>query len=386
MFDVRIIGMNYVTNLKKEDLSGDRIGVFFGTFAPLHVGHQAEIYKAAALNDGVLVVTSGYTGDRGEKIGLPLRKRFRYLRQAFADEWQIKVDYLNEDHMPKMPNGWDVWLAKLIAIVKRNILNKDAKIIFYTGEQDYKDEIEKRLGDDPQYSVSLMDRTILNISATKIRQDPLKYWDFINRVFRRHFVQKVVVMGGANSGKSTLIRRLARSANSPFSNDFAEIYQEASNVADSEMDIKDYLNIIQGQYQANSTEINSPANNGLAIFNGDAISLQAYSNLLLDEGEREQLKHLYNTTISAEEIDLILVIPPFSDQRRTIIRATGEAVDPIRYHRELLRLINQYGFTDKLVVLDAKNQPNDPAGYYARYLQALDAIQAYTGFDIEHRR
>ncbi|MFT9266783.1 AAA family ATPase [Oenococcus sp.] len=378
--------MNYVTNLKKEDLSGDRIGVFFGTFAPLHVGHQAEIYKAAALNDGVLVVTSGYTGDRGEKIGLPLRKRFRYLRQAFADEWQIKVDYLNEDNMPKMPNGWDAWLAKLIAIVKRNILNKDAKIIFYTGEQDYKDEIEKRLGDDPQYSVSLMDRTILNISATKIRQDPLKYWDFINRVFRRHFVQKVVVMGGANSGKSTLIRRLARSANSPFSNDFAEIYQEASNVADSEMDIKDYLNIIQGQYQANSTEINSPANNGLAIFNGDAISLQAYSNLLLNEDEREQLEHLYNTTISAEEIDLILVIPPFSDQRRTIIRATGEAVDPIRYHRELLRLINQYGFTDKLVVLDAQNQPNDPAGYYARYLQALDAIQAYTGFDIEHRR
>ncbi|EHN59632.1 AAA family ATPase [Oenococcus kitaharae] len=378
--------MNYVTNLKKEDLAGDRIGVFFGTFAPLHVGHQAEIYKAAALNDGVLVVTSGYTGDRGEKIGLPLRKRFRYLRQAFADEWQIKVDYLDEDNMPKMPNGWDVWLAKLIAIVKRNIVNKDAKIIFYTGEQDYKDEIEKRLGDDPQYSVSLMDRTILNISATKIRQDPLKYWDFINRVFRRHFVQKVVVMGGANSGKSTLIRRLARSANSPFSDDFAEIYQEASNVADSEMDIKDYLNIIQGQYQANSTEINSPANNGLAIFNGDAISLQAYSNLLLNEDEREQLEHLYNTTISAEEIDLILVIPPFSDQRRTIIRATGAAVDPIKYHRELLRLINQYGFADKLVVLDAKNQPNDPAGYYARYLQALDAIQAYTGFDIEHRR
>ncbi|WP_080486626.1 AAA family ATPase [Oenococcus oeni] len=384
--NVNIFVMNYVTNLTKENLAGERIGVFFGTFAPLHVGHQAEIYKAAALNDGVLVVTSGYTGDRGEQIGLPLRKRFRYLRQAFADEWQIKVDYLNEDGIPKMPDDWDVWLDKLLGIIKRNIVNKNAKITFYTGEPDYKKEIEKRLGDNPQFRVSLMDRTILNISATKIRKEPLKYWDYINRVFRRHFVQKVVVMGSSNSGKSTLIRRLARSANSPFSDDFAAIYQEESNVADSEMDIKDYSNIIQGQYQANSLEINSPANNGLAIFNGDAISLQAYSNLLLNQDERLQLKHLYNTIISAEEFDLILVIPPFSDPRRKVIRFTGAAIDPVAYYQELIRLIDFYGFSDKMVVLNAKNQTDDPAGYYARYLQALDAIEKYTSFDIEHHR
>lgn len=377
--------MDLVTNLNKENLSGDRIGVFFGTFAPLHVGHQAEIYKAAALNDGVLVVTSGYSGDRGDKIGLPLGQRFRYLRQAFADEWQIKVDYLNEDDVPKMPEGWDVWLERLISIIKKNIKNPDAKITFYTGEQDYKDELEKRLSDNnSQFSVSLMDRTILNISATKIRNNPLKYWDYINRVFRRHFVQKVVVMGSSNSGKSTLIRRLARSANSPFSSDFAAVYQEKANVDDSEMDIKDYANMIQGQYAANSAEINSPANNGLAIFNGDAISLQAYSNLLLKDSERKQLEYLYSTTIKAEEIDLILLIPPFKDPKRRIVRPTGAAIDPDSYYSELLRLIKHYGFSSRLVVLDAKNQPNDPAGYYARFLQALDAIEEHTDFDIEH--
>ena len=49
-----------------------RLGVYFGTFAPFHKGHQQQIYKCAALNDQVLLVVSGYTHDRGDKIGLPL--------------------------------------------------------------------------------------------------------------------------------------------------------------------------------------------------------------------------------------------------------------------------------------------------------------------------
>lgn len=67
-------------------IRGSKVGIYFGTFAPLHSGHQQEIYKAAALNDGVVVIVSGYTGDRGDNIDLGLQKRFRYLREAFADE------------------------------------------------------------------------------------------------------------------------------------------------------------------------------------------------------------------------------------------------------------------------------------------------------------
>jgi nicotinamide mononucleotide adenylyltransferase len=69
----------FAGNLFKDDLEGEKIGVFFGTLAPMHVGHQAEIYKAAALNDGVVVIASGYTGDRGDQMGLSVEKRFRHL-------------------------------------------------------------------------------------------------------------------------------------------------------------------------------------------------------------------------------------------------------------------------------------------------------------------
>lgn len=376
----------FAGNLYKDDLEGNNIGVFFGTLAPMHVGHQAEIYKAAALNDGVVVIASGYTGDRGDQMGLPVEKRFRYLREAFSDESDIKIDYINEDNMPQMPDGWDEWTRTLVATVKRNIVNQDAKITFYTGEPDYKVELEKRLPQTGQFKVSLMDRTVLKISATEIRKDPIANWDYINRVFRRHFTKKVTVMGSASTGKSTLVRRLARTSNSPFSEEYAREYQERSNVSDDELIVKDYIRLIQGQYDANSREINSPANNGLTIFDTDAMVTKVYADMWLDEADRAQLQPLFDNTISEEQIDLILVIPPVTPYVDDGFRNMSTADEASRwaFHHALMCVIDEYGFMDKVVLLDAKGDSDDPYGYYARYLQALDAIQERTGCNIKH--
>ena len=375
-------------NLFTDDLQGDKIGVFFGTLAPMHVGHQAEIYKAAALNDGVVVIASGYTNDRGYQIGLSVEKRFRYLREAFSDETDIKVDYINEDNIPMMPDGWDEWTRIIVETVKRNIVNKDATITFYTGEKDYKNQLETRLPKNGQFKVSLMDRTVLKISATDIRKDPIGNWDYINRVFRRHFAKKVTVMGSASTGKSTLVRRLARTSNSPFSEEYAREYQEKSNVSDEELVVKDYIRLIQGQYDANSREINSPANNGLTIFDTDAMVTKVYADMWLNDVDNAQLKPLFDNTIGEELIDLILLIPPVTPYVDDGFRnmTTSDNDSRWAFHRHLLEVIEEYGFTDKLVILDAKGDSDDPYGYYARYLQALDAIQTRTGFNIKHKK
>ncbi|CAH1854262.1 AAA family ATPase [Convivina praedatoris] len=365
------------SNLVKDNLTGSRIGVFFGTLAPMHIGHQAEIYKAAALNDGVVVIVSGYTGDRGDKIGLPVEKRFRYVREAFNDEPSIKVDYINEDHIPVMPGGWTEWTRLLTETIQRNIVNPDAQVTLYTGEPEYQAKLQELLPNNGRFQVSLMDRTILRVSATAIRKDPMVNWDYINRVFRRHFAHKITIMGAPNTGKSTLVRRLARTSNSPFSDEYARHYQEESNVCNDELILKDYIRIIQGQYDANSNEINSPANNGLTFFDTDAMVTMAEAHIFLPATDNEQLKALFDNTIKEEEIDLILVIPPFEQ----------EGVDNVlqkRFHQELLKIIEQYGFSDKLVILDRPGNREDRYGYYARYLQALDAIQDRLGINLKH--
>ena len=60
--------------MKRKQLSGKRIGIVFGTFAPMHVGHVDLITKAKRANDNVLVIVSGSNTqeDRGTRAGLSL--------------------------------------------------------------------------------------------------------------------------------------------------------------------------------------------------------------------------------------------------------------------------------------------------------------------------
>jgi nicotinamide riboside kinase len=57
-----------------------------------------------------------------------------------------------------------------------------------------------------------------------------------------------------------------------------------------------------------------------------------------------------------------------------------------KFHQELLSVLSEYKRMDQVVILDARGNKEDRFGYYARYLQALDAIQERTGFDIKHER
>jgi len=45
--------------MKRKHLSGKSIGIVFGTFAPMHVGHVDLITKEKRSNDNVLVIVSG---------------------------------------------------------------------------------------------------------------------------------------------------------------------------------------------------------------------------------------------------------------------------------------------------------------------------------------
>ena len=233
------------------------VGIVFGTFAPLHRGHVDLIQRTKKQFDKVVVVVSGYKDDRGDKIGLKLNKRFRYVREAFAGDEVISVTSLDETLIPRYPDGWEPWLKKLQDSVDWNENKYD--YTFVISESEYKVELERR-----GYKVLFGERT-LGISATMIRENPDKYWRYISAPFRRHFTKKVLIIGSASNGKTTLATDLGRFYDAPVSLEYAREYQVKYNVKDDELIQTDFHYLLLNQYQQTGNIIDSKENRGLVI-------------------------------------------------------------------------------------------------------------------------
>lgn len=377
-------------------LKGNRIGIVFGTFAPMHLGHYQAIIRAKRENDGVVVVVSGYEGDRGDEIGLSLNKRFRYARELFKDDNEVYVTYVNEDGIPRYPDGWSRWMELMEEAVLNSIHDihsYDGKEFnWYVGEQEYVDEIDERT--DIYHYTTLLDRDLLPISGALIRSNPLKYWNYITRPFRRHFSTNVLITGTASGGKSTLVKDLARSFGAPFSEEYARLYEEESGITDEELVANDFQYFTTGQFDMNRKIIQSPSNNGLFLSDTDVILTELYSELYLTGTEHHRLRPSYQMLAEKQKWDLIIIIPPVTDYVDDGFRDMNHSDEKLRWkmHNRLIALYEGYGFGDKIHVLSNESKytdSQDPKGFYSRYTEARDVINQYTkkqyGIDLDVR-
>ena len=344
--------------VQRKKLMTKDLAVVFGTFAPMHIGHLSMILRAKKKHDGVVVVTSGYDGDRGEDVDLPLHKRFRYVRELFTDDDFVNVGKLDETKMPRYPDGWQPWLAELTNVIQEAISYdvSEANITIYCGESEYKDTINKL---QPEWSVELIDRTkIVDVSATAIRNNPVQYFKYITRPFKKHFTKKVLLAGPASTGKTTLATDLGKLFNAPVSLEYAREYQDKYNVADDELDIKDYMYLLTGQYEQTSNLIDGNSNNGLIIADTNSIVTVAYIDYYLKDmistKDYEMLHKMYLQILHKERWDLILVTTPnadyIDDGFRDMTMQDEDIRQPLTEH--LLKLFKEAGLQDKVRLLD----------------------------------
>lgn len=276
----------------QKPLSGMRIGVVFGTFAPMHQGHLEVIFRAKKECDGVIVVCCGNnTNDKGSVINLPLTKRYQYAREFFKDDDLVAVYAVHDpgENVYSLEN-WGPWMRAFKNDVWSVAVKEQfATAVWYVGEPVYAKDLES-LG----HEVVLLDRSKNPISATKIRQKPLTYWDKIVPTFRRHFSHNILIIGTASEGKTHLTRDLAKYFGTSWAHEWPRDYMEHYQILDPDLTATDFAMFLAGQYQHTQEQIDSPANRGVFFCDSDAMVTDMYASVYAKDPECSMTKEEYN--------------------------------------------------------------------------------------------
>ncbi len=354
----------------QKNLNGTKVGVVFGTFAPMHQGHLDVIMRAKKECDGgCMVIVDGKDGDRGGKE-MPLKLRYRYVREFFADDDLVAVYPINETELEiePYPNGWDKFIAEVERIYS---LGAIGNAVFYVSEDEYYEHL-RELG----YDAVKMDRTLNAISATMIRENPIKHWDKIAFPFRRVFSTNILICGTASEGKTTLTKDLGKYFNAPYSHEYARDYMRESYVSEWELNGADYLAFLDGQYQMNKKLINSRSNNGVFFADSDSMTTKMYAEyyhkdpkLDLTEEEFREIAVAADAITKKCRWDRIYVLAPkgvFVDDHTRYMEFSGMDARTELFDI-LCNNIKASGNWDKVTILDG--------GYYNNFKKIVDDIK-----------
>ena len=362
----------------QKPLSGKSVGVVFGSFAPLHQGHLDCIMRAKKENDGgAIVIVCGFDGDKGGEM-MPLKRRYRYVREFFADDDLVAVYAIDDGEIgaKPYPDGWEQWLGEFWKIwykaVEPNWGEDEPKRHWYAGDPNYVSDLIER-GEE----ATLLDRVADNpICATMIRQNPIKHWDKITFPFRRLFSHNILICGTASEGKSTLTADLGKYFNAPYSYEWARDYMRDSCVVDWELDGADYIAFLEGQYNLNKKMINSPGNHGIFFADSDSMVTRMYAEYYAqDETCALTQEEFERVAVMADEItrksrwDKIFLLAPhgiFVDDHERYMAHSGMK-ERYELYEILCRNIKESGNWDKVTILTGN--------YYENFMEIVKYVR-----------
>ena len=186
-----------------------KTGLVFGKFLPLHNGHIALI-NFAKLHCEHLIVSMSYMPN--DPIAPNLR--FEWLNELFKDDKSIElVKKLDDFHDESLPifEATKIWAA----FIKQEFPTIEG---FFCSEN---------YGEPLSFHLNLpciyfdIERNTIPISASAIRQNPFKHWQFIPDVVKPYFVKTICLFGPESVGKTVLTEKLAKEFDTVFVHEVA---------------------------------------------------------------------------------------------------------------------------------------------------------------------
>lgn len=200
-----------------------RRGLVVGKFCPLHRGHMALIDAAVAACDEVLILSYTRPGFAGCERAL----RDAWLAELYPHAGRLVIDeaalaaLCRERGIDPLPfpdnDAPDAVQRRFASWLCWDLCGMAPDAVFTS--EDYGDGFAAALGDylgactgraHPVAHVCLDPaRTRIPVSGTAIRRDPHAHREFLDPRVYAHFVERVCLLGGESSGKTTLARALA---------------------------------------------------------------------------------------------------------------------------------------------------------------------------------
>lgn len=297
----------------------NKVGMYGGSFNPLHQGHVNDIIEASNMCEKLYVVLS-YSLNRNE---ISYKERFKWLKQITDDMPNVEIIAVEDRDNSKETYDWQ----KGADDIKKAIGN-DINIVFCGDDYKEKNIYESLYSNSKIY---YFDRGVVNISSTQIREDPYLYMEYLPKVVQSYYTKKVVVLGTESCGKSTLVRNLAKFYNTNYVNEVGrDICKEAGGI--DNMQPKDFVEILLAHKLLELKKLKET--NKVMFIDTEASVTLYYLNLLYGKDDLKDIDSLGNSIINLSDYDLYLFLEPDVKWIQDGTRTYGE--DEVRRKNNLM--------------------------------------------------
>lgn len=184
-----------------------------GKFMPPHLGHVYLFDFARHYVEQLAIVVET---ERNQPI--PGELRYQWVCEMFPQVQVVHLTDENPQDPSEHPNFWQIWRDSLTRVLP---FSPD----YLFASEDYGWKLAEVLG--VQFVPVDIERNIVPISGTAVRDDPLKHWQYLPRVARPYFAKRVCVFGPESTGKSTLSRLLADHYQTSYVPEYARTHIES---------------------------------------------------------------------------------------------------------------------------------------------------------------
>ena len=306
------------------------VGMYGGSFNPLHMGHVDCIIQAANMCRELFIVLS--IGHKRKEVDG--RVRYRWIYQLTKHIGNVKIITLEDDAKSKEAYTEDYWYSDAEKVKAQ--VGKHIDVVFCGSDYDESSFWNKCY---PDSELFIFERN--GISSTEIRENPYAHWEWIPNVVKPYYTKKVLLMGGESTGKSTITINLSNRFNTNYIDEAGRDISERSGT-DTMMLSEDFTEILL-QHKLNEIKAIEHSNKVLFI-DTDTLVTQFFMNFFEDPGI-EKNKALSDAIDGVNAYDLILYLEPDVEFVQDGGRSEVIRDDRERYSEQIKELIRSHGKT-----------------------------------------